>query len=255
MEQIRWGEIREHDSLAKEYSKKEVAESYLDKRFQSAIGRVLHEHQITFLNQLIQAYEVKRVLEIACGPARVTAEINGITSGVAVDFNESMLKVACRRLNALGQMQKWELRQADAFRLDLNEKFDLVFSFRFIRHFMRQDREQLYEVVKRHLRPNGIFAFDVVNKEVSYPARLKAGIEKFKIYDKLFEKNEFIQEMQENGFEVFHLEPVQVQYNLQYLIQIYLAPRSYKIAYYLIKWIEQHLRAKPMEWIAVCRLK
>ncbi len=247
--------IIKKNELAKEYSDINTASVYIDKRFEAPIGRILHEHQVKFINQFIKENNIQNVLEIACGPARLTLEIEGIKQGIAVDFNESMLSVAKERLKRVNKLDKWRLYQADAFNLDLDKKFDLIYTFRFIRHFMQSDRQLLYNNIKKHLVTQGYLIFDVVNEEVSYTQRLKTGIDNFKIYDKLFKRQEFIDEMEKSGFSVVKLEPVQVHYNLLYKIQIYLAPRSYSLAYRLMKMIEYNFHANPMEWIALCRLK
>ncbi len=247
--------VFEKEKLAKEYSDLDTASLYIDKRFEAPIGRILHEHQVKFINNFIKDHDIKNILEIACGPARLTSEVEGFKQGIAIDFNESMLSVAKKRLNILNKLDKWQLYQADAFNLDLNKKFDLIYSFRFIRHFMKDDRIRLYNIIKKHLVTGGYLIFDVVNEQVSYPHRLKAGIDKFKIYDKLFKRQEFIDEMEENGFLVEKLEPTQVHYDLLYKLQIYISPRSYSLAYRLMNFIEYNLKANPMEWIALCRLK
>lgn len=248
--------LSDRKSIANAYSSFSVSNKYLEERFVAPLGRVLHEHQVSFINHIIKKNHISEVLEIACGPARITAEIDHINSGVAIDYNESMLQVAHKRLQSSGKSHLWTLEKADAFKLDLSKTFDLVYSFRFIRHFKRKDRFQLYKVVRSHLKKGGFFILDVVNKKVSYPVRLKEGLKNYKIYDKLYDKLEFLDEMAQNDFDVIHLEPVQNKYNIQRLVQIYVAPRSYNLAYKLLKWIEYNFSGKGnLEWVALCRLK
>ena len=56
------------------------------------------------------------------------------------------------------------LVQADAFQLPFKTPFDLVYSFRLIRHFERPDRLRLYRQIAAVLRPGGRLVFDAVNE-------------------------------------------------------------------------------------------
>ena len=246
--------IADTEELKKYYQNKTCAQKYLDQRFSFPLGRILHEKQVSVVNHYISLTKPKKILELACGPGRVTLDVNPPNDAkcVAVDASEEMLAIARERLIA-NHKQQWILKKEDIFLMNLKEKFDLIFSFRFIRHFRKRDRIKIYKTVKKHLANDGFFIFDVVNKEVSLPLRLKEGLDKYPVYDKLYTRDEFLKEMREEGFLVKELIPTHPRYSLLYKIQIYLGPRSEKLTYNLLRFIENNCQSKNLEWIAVCQ--
>ena len=249
--------IENRNALKKYYQDKECAERYLEKRFAFPLGRILHEKQITTINSYISSGKIQTILELACGPGRLTSdlELSVLEKGIAVDASAEMLNIAQKRLSKIDIEGKWILKQEDIFVMDLKEKFDLVYTFRFIRHLKRKDRSKIYKVVKRHLKDKGLFIFDVVNKDVSLPLRLREGEDNYPVYDKLFTRAEFLNEMEEENFVVRRLIPVYPYYNLLSKIQIYLGPRVPQLTYRILKYIEFNFRNKNLEWIAICQLQ
>lgn len=247
------GQIKEKSEIGKAYGEDGCARRYIEERFSVPLGRVMHERQLGLLNETIRKHGVKSALELACGPGRLTADVQGLRSGTATDLNDAMLAEAARRLGKVGRRDNWILVRADAFHIDLNRTFDLVYTFRFIRHFERYDRERIYERVKHHLNPGGLFLLDVVNREVSYPAMIRDGLDQYPFYDELYAEQDFRAEMSSNGFRVLALAPVHPWYEVQRAIQIYLAPRNDRWAYRLLSLIERHFGQRPLEWVATCR--
>ncbi len=211
--------------------------------------------------EAIRRHQVKRVLEIAPGPARLSAEVHGFERGCLCDVNVEMLKVATRRLaeaHASGQRAgdagKWSPVVGDAFSLPFNEQFDMVYTFRFIRHFQQKEREQLYGQIRSCLKKGGLLVFDAVNERVAGPLRMKQDPKDYPIYDVLYRRNELLQEISDNGFSVLSLAPVMLHISTQQLLQIHLGPRSPALARWLIGALEL-APGQPLEWIAVCRRK
>ena len=125
------------------------------------------------------------MLEIACGPGRLTAAMRGVRMGVAVDSSAEMLTTAQQRMN--GAAGAWSFLRTDAFVLPFqSESFDAVYTLRFVRHFQLPERQRLYREVRRVLRPRGVFMVDALNRDVSYPYRVKRGLERYHIYDVLY---------------------------------------------------------------------
>src|SRR5262249_17496085 len=82
-------------------------------------------------------------------------------------FNEGMIEEGRRHCP---QPPAWV--RGNAFQLPFDPKsFDLVYSFRFIRHFHSADRQRLYAQLKQVLRPGGYFMMDAVNERASKPWR------------------------------------------------------------------------------------
>src|SRR5215471_9306443 len=133
-----------------------VVSSYLRRRTAQPLNGVLHRGQVAFLNRVVAERRPERVLEIAPGPARLTAELDFTGRGIAVDASPQMLAVARDRLR--GRPGEWLIARGDAFRLPVaDHSVDLVYSTKFVRHFQRDDRARLYNEIRRALRAGGLF--------------------------------------------------------------------------------------------------
>lgn len=128
-----------------------------------------------------------------------------------------------------------------------------MYTFRFIRHFERDDRARLYEQIRRVLRSGGHLVFDAVNAVVSRPLREQAE-GGYKIYDVLYESEvELRAELSEEGLKPVRIEPVQRNFPLQHRIQTWVGPRSRWLSRTLIEGIEKVSRGPSLEWIVTCR--
>ncbi|MCX5679745.1 MAG: class I SAM-dependent methyltransferase [Candidatus Omnitrophica bacterium] len=242
------------DEIKKFYSSTDTSNKYIDKRFSSAVGRVMHERQVRFVNDAICKYSVKNILEFAPGPARVSADVTGFEKGTMVEVNENMLLIAKERLEKRGILKYWQLILSDVFEFTPKEKFGLVYTFRFIRHFDLEMRRRLYSNIGYCLNEGGFLIFDVPNIKVIQPIREKKG--PGEIYDELYTKDQFIEEMEDNGYRVLKMASVWSHYSrIQYWIQIFLGPRWSQGAYFLIKLFENDNGKNPLEWIALCQKK
>jgi SAM-dependent methyltransferase len=131
-----------------------------------------------------------------------------------------MIEQGC---SACGSMPRWV--RGDGFQLPFSNVFDLVYSFRFVRHFHSKDRDRLYAEIKRVLRPGGYFLMDAVNDRFSKPLRI-AHPEEYPAYDKLYRPEELREELNKAGLEPVELFPVQKYFRWQYRSQTFLGPRS-----------------------------
>ena len=239
------------------YDVERRVETYIGDRFTSPLLRLLHDTQVAAVNEVIRRERIADVLEVAPGPARVSAEVRGFRRGVMVDTSGKMLNVASRRLEDAGVGELWELKQGDVFRLDLGRTFDLIFSFRLIRHFESADRSRIYQRLRRHLDDGGLLMFDAVNYDVSFPLR-KASPDDFEVYDELYKKADLVSELREHGFDPVRFISVQCRYGIQNTLNRY-AKSSYArfgISFLLAKLIslfEDPDAPNPLEWIVVCR--
>lgn len=251
--------LKNREEIRDAYAVTHVAEEYIDKRFGSAWGSVLHEAQVRVVNEVVRTYSVNRILEIAPGPARLSGGIVGFTQGYLCDANEHMLRVARRRLEQAraqdgeaSARDRWRLIQGDAFNLPFRGPFDMVCAFRFIRHFEPHDRVALYAQIHSVLKENGLFVFDAVNLTVALPWRKKEGLDKHPVYDELFRRDALVQELNANGFRVLSLTEVIRHMTLQHWVQVFIGPRSHWIAKRLIQLLEC-VAGQPLEWIGVCQ--
>lgn len=244
--------LKQPEEIRGAYSRTETAEEYVDKRFTSAWGSVVHAAQVKVVNDVIREHHVKRALELAPGPARVSRDVVGLEHGYLCEFNDSMLRVARRRL--AGAAVAWQIVRGDAFHLPFKPALDLdmVYSFRFVRHFEADHRAALYRQVRSVLKDGGLFVFDVVNVKVGLPAQIRDGRDKYPIYDEFYTPDALKQELVQNGFTLLFLTDVMRHMTLQQRIQVLVDPRSNRLARCLISWLE-YLPGQPLEWVAVVR--
>ncbi len=116
------------------------------------------------------------ILELGCGSGRLLVPL--VREGyevTGIDASATMLRQCEERLAKLSPELKARARvQRSDFRtVDLGQRFPLVLcAFNSFMHlYTRADVEQFLAVVKRHLLPGGVFAFDVMNPDVAWLSR------------------------------------------------------------------------------------
>ena len=237
--------------LKRYYQDKDVAEDYMRRRTGQPLNGVLHRRQVGFLNRHLAARAPAAVLEIACGPGRLTAAMRGVRMGVAVDSSAEMLTTAQHRMN--GAAESWSFLRSDAFILPFqSESFDAVYALRFVRHFRLPERQRLYQEVRRVLRPRGVFMVDALNRDVSYPHRVKRGLERYHIYDVLYRREEVEAELQEAGFRVAAMEGMIKHFSVQRLLNRLRRVNLDGLATALIASLEHVPGSNPSGWMLLC---
>ena len=230
------------------YSASERAKAYVNCRFSYPLMELLHERQVGAVNRIMRRWQPRRSLEVAPGPGRLTRDVAPAGELACLEFNEGMIAEGRR---ACGPAVQW--MQGNAFELPFEQEFDFLYSFRFVRHFHRDDRRRLYEQFRGVLKPGGWLMLDAVNAAVSAPLRA-AHPGDYPIYDKLYESEEELRsEMQEAGFDVVQVDPVQRWFNLQSRVQVMIGPRSRWLCRCLIQTLESLRRGPALEWIVTCR--
>jgi ubiquinone/menaquinone biosynthesis C-methylase UbiE len=236
--------------LQRYYRDRVVVGTYMQRRTGQPLNGVLHRSQVRFLNRLLATRRPRAVLEIACGPGRLTAEMQGVQLGVAIDASSGMLETAMQRLD--GSSSRWSFLRTDAFALPFRpEAFDAVYTLRFVRHFQLEDRQRLYAEVRRVLHPKGVFVVDALNREVSYPYRLKRGLEHYKIYDVLYRQGEIEGELRAAGFRVAAIEGILKHSSLQRPLNRLRLLRMGRLATVLIGVLEHFPSRQPSTWMIV----
>lgn len=229
------------------YRDQAVAEQYVEQRFTSELWRLLHDRQVATVNRIIAAQRPRRVMEIAPGPGRVTRDVEPVEDLVCLEFNEAMIaqgKAASRA------GIRW--MQGNAFELPFENEFEFIYSFRFVRHFRRSDRERLYAQIRKALRPGGWLVLDAVNERVSRPLR-DARPDAYPVYDKLYaDEGELYEELRSAGLLVEACVGAQCWFTAQYWAQVFVSPRSRHACRWLIRAMERVGRS-PLEWIVTCR--
>ncbi len=229
-----------------------VAERYVEERFRQPLGALLHSRQVDAVRRVAGQPGVNHVLEIAPGPARVTVDVAPFLRRppVIIDASAQMLAQARRRLAAVGHGA--QMIEGDAFSLPFAAKFDLVYTFRLIRHFQAGERARLYTQIARVLKPGGLFVFDAVNVVVSQRLRAHAKPGEYQHYDALLSRAELIGELEAAGFRHVSLAGVQHRYGMMQRLQYLVAPRSQTIARAAME-VADRTGGEPLEWIVTCQ--
>ena len=245
--------IKGQEGLRKAYQDETVAREYVELRCVQPLGAMLHARQTRVLQDLIRQQRFNRVAEVAPGPARVTVDIVPLLPNVTIiDASIQMLAEARNRLAERGYADRVRPVQADAFKLPVKAQFDLVYSFRLIRHFQRDDRLKLYQQIHSILAPGGYLVFDAVNEVVSAPLRAVGTSKEYAHFDALVTPEEIRSELRESGFEVSALTGVQHRYPTLLKCQTLVAPRSAWMARAAMEVIDRS-GGEPLEWVVVCR--
>jgi SAM-dependent methyltransferase len=112
------------------------------------------------------------VLELACGSGQLIVPISAADlQAVGLDQSQAMLNAARKRAAEAGV--SIEFVQGDMRDFDLGRRFNLILIARnsLLHLLSTEDLLAAFVAVKRHLEPNGIFAFDVFNPDVRILSR------------------------------------------------------------------------------------
>lgn len=233
------------------YQDRAVVDRYLQRRTAQPLNGVLHAGEVRFLNRCVAERRPARILEIAPGPARLTAELEHDGELVAIDASPGMLDAARRRIRERGK--NWDVMRGDAFSLPFADaSFDFIYTLKFVRHFQLDDRLRLYTEIRRVLRPGGWFAQDAQNRRISLPHRQKKGLDRYPIYDVLYDnEDELRREHEQAGFKVLRVEGILRHFALQERIN---RLRRFKLAgpaRALIAGLEHLPGGDPSTWMIV----
>lgn len=239
--------LAKESELRQAYQGERVAAKYIEERFVSELHRLLHDRQVAATQRVLDHARPQRVLEIAPGPARVLRDLRPTGMVVCLEYNEGMINHGRR---ACPEKAAWV--RGNGFQLPFAEEFDLVYSFRFVRHFRRPDRERLYAQIRRVLKPGGHLVLDAVNRRIAGPLR-DENPEDYPIYDKLYGQDELREELTKAGLPPVRMNAVQKHYRWQFRSQVFLGPRANWLNRLLIRALEGLPGGHGLEWIVTCR--
>jgi SAM-dependent methyltransferase len=112
------------------------------------------------------------VLELACGTGQLTIPIASLGfPTVGLDRSRAMLNVAKRQAST-GKASVWVV-QSDMRDFALDREFSLIFVARnsLLHLLSTAELVAAFACVRRHLAPDGVFAFDIFNPNVTMLAR------------------------------------------------------------------------------------
>ncbi len=119
--------------------------------------------EVEYIDRLIKEFNktTKTILDLGCGTGRhadLLCEKGYIVHGV--DVSENMLKIAEKR--RIGKEDRLTFSHSSIQDLNLNSKFDVIVSLFHVVSYINtnEDLIKVFEVVKKHLKPGGLFIFD-----------------------------------------------------------------------------------------------
>lgn len=239
--------------LKKRWNNSQTAENYFDKRFEHPVWNFMHRKESAIVNLFILKLKPEKILDFATGPARVAKELKNFKNGWAIDYSEEMLKVAQKEL--LGKGSNWQIEKQDAFSLSFPSAFfDIVVSFRFLRHFEAKDRKRLYWEVNRVLKNGGLFIFEALNKGMSsflFRPQFTGAADK-SLYDELYTPEELEKELKQNGFSLVKLFP-NVCHGKFYFYLSKILGRQTKLLFWIFSLLERIGLSKCFQWEVVAK--
>lgn len=234
------------------YQDATVARRYVEERFTTPLGALLHKRQRDVLRRVMAASAWPDVLEIAPGPARLTTDVIDLAGQLTlIDASAEMLGEAKRRLSSVKAAAPCTMIRGDAFVLPFPSRFDLVYTFRLIRHFGDADRLRLYREAARVLKPGGRLVFDAVNRRVYEPLRALADGRNH--FDASLDRDELGAELAAAGFNIESLDGVHHRYGALHRLQTLVAPRSTALARAAMNVVDGIGGGEPLEWVVTCR--
>lgn len=230
------------------YRDGEVVARYLERRTAQPLNGTLHDAQVRFLRQVVAERAPQRVVEIAPGPARLTSELSIPGVGLAVEFSDGMLAIARQRVADT----RWRFVRGDAFHLPVTDGCaDLVYAFRFVRRFQPAQRQQLYAGIRRILRPGGALVLDAQNRAIALPHREAKGLDRYPVYDALYDRDELVAELGSAGFRVTRVASVMKHFRIQQQLNRLRLVGLDALARGLIRALEMIPSNNPSTWIVL----
>lgn len=145
-----------HKRVREFYSSDSIVKSYDEKRFLSPQGALVNDIELGKIASLCQPEAGHRILDIGVGRGRVAKKYSLTNYVVGLDQSFAMLESLNKETKSVRCIQ------ADCTQLPFNNHvFDGVISLRVMLHFNTETLTQTLKEVKRVLKKEGVFIFDV----------------------------------------------------------------------------------------------
>ncbi|WFR56318.1 glycosyltransferase [Anaerocolumna sp. AGMB13025] len=203
--------VKGHSAIKEYYQNKDVANNYNDDRFLQYPTNYFDAFERASIGLLIKAKfhdNHLKILDIASGDGRIVQEIIKYGECTSIDSSMAMLDIVKERYGKIGEL-KTEI--CDYFTDDIANQYDVITTFRYIRHFDYKQRKILYKRLWNNLNKNGILIFDAPNIKYAMKNREQGNWDDFNIYDVFWTEKSIIQELNENNFEAIYLIPIGVK--------------------------------------------
>lgn len=197
--------IKGLDNMKLYYQDNEIAAKYTDNRFKSFPMNCYNieecESVKILINEAFNSHNLK-LLDIACGEGRILKELIPYGECFGIDSSASMLIVALDKISKQYNNPNLQLISRDFFNHDINDHFNIITMFRYIRHFEYPLRQIIYKKIYRLLNEDGMLILDVPNINAESLLRKHIGWNKFNIYDVFWTEQSIEEELKDNGFEL-----------------------------------------------------
>lgn len=203
--------VKGHNAIKEYYQNKEIAVNYNADRFLQYPANYYDAFERASIGILINAIFKKKnleILDIASGDGRIVQEVIKYGLCTSIDSSNAMLDIVEKRFKLIGKLQTIT---CDYFTDIINYRYDIITTFRYIRHYDYKQRRALYKRLYNNLKCNGILIFDAPNIKYAMKDREQGNWDDFNIYDVFWTQNSIIQELSENGFEAKYLIPIGVK--------------------------------------------
>ena len=118
-----------------------------------------YEKEVDFIENIVGESKPKKILEVGCGTGNYTKIL--LEKGyevTAIDISGNMLEIA--REKCACKLIKGDIRS-----VSINEKFDTCIAMFAVMGYITENSDIIKALnnIRRHLKPNGVFVFDVWN--------------------------------------------------------------------------------------------
>jgi SAM-dependent methyltransferase len=151
-----------------------------------------------------------KIIELGCGTGYHTLQMTKlypVSKVTLVDFNASVIEDTERRFAGLDCEKEFLL--SDLFKLELDEKYDIVHSQGLLEHYTPEERRELIQLHCDLLAPDGIALILVPTPSLAY--RLWRGfLERLHLWiypdETAISRAEFTRELESSGLEILKIK-------------------------------------------------
>ena len=213
------------------------------------------------------------VLEIACGSGLVTIPlaVQGLDV-TGLDLAHSMLEHARKKADRQKLNIRWVEADARSFDLRRQYPFILLTGNAFQAFLRREDQEALLDSVKRHLSPNGIFAFETRNPSghdlTNHPQEEfdqsytsveghQVSVSYTQVYDPLAQMMYWTSYRRWNNGQRVHKKQTHIACRFTYPqeLEALLYYNGFEVIHQYGDWNKEELRATSPSIISICQVK
>jgi ubiquinone/menaquinone biosynthesis C-methylase UbiE len=147
---------KEAQEFTEYYRRKNVTGTYDVQREGNRYRKNKREKELGIFLNFLDKKSGEKVLELGCSSGFLTKHLGEVT---AIDTSTGMLEVAHSK------NPKARCLSGDMFKMDFEDNsFDKIITMRVWNHLDQTDFERALKEVKRVLKPNGIFVFDMEDR-------------------------------------------------------------------------------------------